>query len=237
MAFNAVAVAQDGQQRLTTGDHEFPGPSIPGIPGQMTILDKPSALCANYRGQATTKLDVPMDTCLSADFTLDNNVFLSSPGWCPGGSRRPYVALFPTTDCTGDWAHSVWWERPSGIGYVGSCFGQLAWNLGDISPPTGQWSMIFRCGDADTEPADTMKIHLPEASAEEEAPSTNFDEPCIETGSEEDGSYALWCTGWLERPQKPQSKTKSGTKSDARAWALPMSLGAFGLAVCFVAGW
>lgn len=323
MAFNAVAVAQDGQQRLTTGDDEFSGPSTPATPGQITIFDKPSILCANRRGQTTTKLDVPMNTCLSADFTLDSNVFLSSPGYCPGGSRRPYVALFPTADCTGDGAHPTWWDRPGGMGYTGYCLSELVWNFGDIPRPEGQWSMIFHCGDEHAEHNDTIKIYLPEAPVEEkpkprprrkeasvsdsacfipgigmagaprfifqkpradtcrdvkpkhrlkiyrnalcdngtealfarfsgagcegepvvleevgeEMMATNFDDSCIEMGGEEESSYAFWCTGMLEQPQKAQSKTKSGTKSDARAWVLPTSLGAFGLAVCFVAGW
>ncbi|SPO07373.1 uncharacterized protein DNG_10067 [Cephalotrichum gorgonifer] len=153
LATAAPALAQDQQQRLDDPEQAAYRPDLPR-PAEISIYNAPKFPCAPQSGQPKTKLYVDINTCVSANFTLDNNVHLSYMGLCAGWSSHPYVAFYPTADCTGEYSHPRGW---SGSG-PGHCLSKAIWR--DITPPEGQWSMSLRCDDA--EALKTIKITLPE---------------------------------------------------------------------------
>lgn len=111
----------------------------------MTTYLDPKYPCVPERNQPVVQLDIPVNTCASANFTINNNVLLEYAGLCEGWVRPPYMALFPSSDCTGDHVHPDW--GLSGMG-PGHCLSNSIWGLSTpLDPLDGQWSIMFRCDD------------------------------------------------------------------------------------------
>ncbi|KAF4984475.1 hypothetical protein FZEAL_323, partial [Fusarium zealandicum] len=137
-------------------------------PAQITIYNSPKRPCVPENGHPTTDVDLPLDHCVSADFTLDNNVHLTYPGLCVGGTRKPYLALYPSSDCTGEYSHPGWYDSPFSVVGPGQCLSKAVWGR-DITPPEGKWSMMLRCDDTQgQEPTNIINITTPEPPAKPE---------------------------------------------------------------------
>ncbi|KPM45299.1 hypothetical protein AK830_g1255 [Neonectria ditissima] len=138
------------------------GPLYPSRDALMTTYLDPKYPCVPERNQPVVELDIPVNTCASANFTMDNNVLLEYPGLCEGGVRAPYLALFPSNDCTGDHVHPGW--QLGGMG-PGHCLSKSVWGLSpSLDPPVGQWSIMLRCDDnvSISETRDMVQISLPQ---------------------------------------------------------------------------
>jgi hypothetical protein len=106
-----------------------------------------------------TKLDVPVNTCVSANFTLDSNVHITNPGSCPGTGRSPYLAIYPSSDCTGEYNHPTWYDGWGHFG-PGYCLSTAAWGQ-RVTPVENQWSILFRCGEPEPSELKKLEIGLP----------------------------------------------------------------------------
>jgi hypothetical protein len=148
-------------QKPLTGEEPRPEERYPEKPARLSLSRDPVHPC---HSKVKSKIDVPVNTCLSANFTLDGNVGLLYPGSCAGSGRSPYVALFPSADCIGPHAHPTWYDRPRGFG-PGYCLGKAVWGekaqTGEIEPAEDQWSMLFRCGEPEPADVGTLPVGLP----------------------------------------------------------------------------
>jgi hypothetical protein len=108
------------------------------------------------------EVHVPVDVCATANFTLDANVHVSFAGRCQGHVKNPYMAIYPSADCTGVHAHPRWYDGGSGFG-PGHTLGKAVWGASDtlIVPPEGRWSIAFRCDDLESEELAQMKLARP----------------------------------------------------------------------------
>lgn len=161
-------LAQNEQQPLAHDDvdkiEENKMTMYPSRDAQLTIYNDPKWPCVRQRGRKTTELDVPVNNniCLSANFTLDDNVHLQHPGLCPGGTSYPYISIYKTADCTGEYSHPTWYDRPFATIGPGQCLSKAIWR--DLAPPEEeQFSMSFRCDEAELEkPRQILEISLPQ---------------------------------------------------------------------------
>ncbi|KAF4473098.1 hypothetical protein FALBO_24 [Fusarium albosuccineum] len=157
------ALAQSEQQPLADTDttDKIKRPEYPARDAELTIYNSPKWPCVPKTGHPKTELDVPINSCVSADFTLDNNVHLAYPGLCSGGTRAPYIAIYKTSDCTGEHSHPDWYDRRFAMAGPGHCLSKAVWGK-DITPPEGQWSMKFLCDEDDEdEVVRVLKVTLP----------------------------------------------------------------------------
>ncbi|KAK7424468.1 hypothetical protein QQX98_000433 [Neonectria punicea] len=154
--------ALDQQPLADNSQKDDGGPLYPSRDALMTTYLNPKYPCVPERNQPVVELDIPVNTCATANFTIDNNVLLEYAGLCEGAVQAPYIALFPSADCTGDHVHPNW--RLGGMG-PGHCLSKSIWGLStSLDPPDGQWSVIFRCGnDASVSSTkDMIQISLPQ---------------------------------------------------------------------------
>ncbi|KAI9166480.1 hypothetical protein HJFPF1_02582 [Paramyrothecium foliicola] len=162
VTYTSTACAQVNEQWPLAGDYVHPGRDA-----RLSIYNNPKFPCSPERGQRKKDVHVPVNVCVAADFTLDNNVHIAHGGLCPGGKKTPYLAMYPTNDCTGGLAHPTWYEEGSNSG-PGHCLSRSVWSQSEktITPPIGHWSMIFRCADSEaSEPFDVLKISQPAAAS------------------------------------------------------------------------
>ncbi|KAL2672407.1 hypothetical protein Neosp_013116 [[Neocosmospora] mangrovei] len=137
-------------------------------PAEITIFNDPKWPCVPETGQPSVDLDVPLNTCVSANFTLDSNVHLMTPGLCPGGTKSPYISIYPSSSCTGASSHPTWYDRRVALNGPGYCLGKAVWGS-KITPPEGPWSMEFRCDGAESdEPMRFLHVTLPEPPSKAE---------------------------------------------------------------------
>lgn len=169
-ALHAIpAYGQGEQQPLNEAIRGTPHDAhLEARPAEITIFNDPKWPCVPETGQPSVDLDVPLNTCVSANFTLDSNVHLMSPGLCPGGTKSPYISIYPSSSCTGISNHPTWYDRRVALNGPGYCLGKAVWGS-KVTPPEGQWSMEFRCdGMESDEPMRFLHVTLPEPPAKSE---------------------------------------------------------------------
>jgi hypothetical protein len=113
-----------------------------GTEGEITVFRQ--SYWDNGKENTKARTTIPRDTCVSANFTLDSNVVIRRIGVCPGG-RNPYLALYPSQNCTGAHSHPRWsFASPRQLS-------KAVWGASsdNIEPPVGGWSMVLRCLDMD----------------------------------------------------------------------------------------
>lgn len=153
-----VCCAEDGGGQRPLADDAFAGLTSPpqgtkhhynpGLNTSITLHSDTKWFCSPLKHSRRVDITTRQDICLSANFTLDNNVILKHPGICPGGGT-PYLALYPSNDCTGPYSHIDWYDPgPRGLPRSHTnpprCISPAAFGK-TIAPPAGQWSIIFRC--------------------------------------------------------------------------------------------
>src|SRR3569833_267713 len=132
----------------------------PGLNSSITLYSDTRWGCSPLENSRSVHISTHQDVCFSANFTIGNHVLLEHPGYCPGG-KVPYMAIYPSSDCTGPFNHIDWFD--SGRGMIHPRFIHSAAFGKSITPPTGQWSIVFRCEtDRASEGApETRSIFIP----------------------------------------------------------------------------
>ncbi|KAH6889222.1 hypothetical protein B0T10DRAFT_48810 [Thelonectria olida] len=167
IALSSTLTLVHGQQEQVplSDDHDDQRPLYPSRDALLTTYLDPKYPCVRERGQDVAELDLPVNVCASANFTLDNNVHLEYPGLCEGGVRTPYIAIYPSADCTGDHAHPDWYDRRFSAMGPGHCLSKAVWGTKDLELVEHQWSMMLRCDEDTSEVStttDTVKLSLPQ---------------------------------------------------------------------------
>lgn len=162
LLLSAVLVhAQQGQQQQPLSDET--SSRYPSRDAQLTTYLDPKYPCARERGSdSVVELDLPVNTCASANFTLDGNVLLAYPGLCEGWTRAPYLAIYPSGDCTGEHAHPTWYDGFASMG-PGYCLSTAVWGDKGLDVREGQWSIMFQCEEDVAVPeGDIVPLRLPQ---------------------------------------------------------------------------
>lgn len=128
----------------------------PAQAAEVAIYADPELLCTQDTGHPALQLDIPINTCVSADLSLKSNVLIKHPGVCIDG-RAPRVSVYASSYCVGSYTSPDGIPSASGVSY---CLDRIAWDV------TGRWSLALLCGDAEIDPMESVKITLPKFPAE-----------------------------------------------------------------------
>lgn len=162
---------KDVEQVVENPNDRVPAVEHPALDARVNIMNKPKYSCSRDRDTPYKELDIPVDTCVSANFTLDYNVHIAYPGLCPGGTRAPYLAFYNKFKCAGSQVHPTWYDGGGGMG-PGHCVGPALWAKTSMVMPENEWSMVFSCqGLQPDSPAETekmMDIYLPQPKPKKE---------------------------------------------------------------------
>lgn len=135
---------------------------------ELTLYHDPKYPCSPKRNGLKAKLNIPVGTCASANFTMDDNVYLGSPGFCGGTRKVAYIGIYESADCTGEAKHPDWYDRGR-YSMTGHCLSKHYWG-----PKTkaDQWSIMFHCTEDKqvTETTKQINISLPQPAPVVEKP-------------------------------------------------------------------
>lgn len=135
----------DAQSPLKDVDRAADKPSrqfdSPGEDASIVIFNNPKRPCYSDPNIPEVKVSIPVDTCVSANFTLGRNVRVDGSGLCPGGRKLPYIAVFNQAGCTGSLYHPEWY----GTEPLNRCLIPELWTMQSVKIHENKWSMVFSC--------------------------------------------------------------------------------------------
>lgn len=134
----------------------------------VTVYNKPKYPCYTDRDDGKQEFSVPVDTCVSANFSINVNVRVTESARCAGG-RKPALVIYQKAKCTGGYiihedfvSHRQGGSNAKSPSYClpnGFKSSRSTMKMGD------EWSMYFRCQDTESDGPRVnmeMDIYLPQ---------------------------------------------------------------------------